>query len=463
MRIRALACLFALSALLSTPASAETIVSLTFDDGLASQLDAGAMLAARGLEASFFVNTGRVGDRDHLDWPQIEQLAAEGHEIGGHTVNHPDLSLLDLDAQLREICDDRFALLAHGFAPRIFAFPFNHRNEDTPTALAACGYNAARSASGLDCDACPAGESIPPADPWFMRAVDSVHLDTTLADLRDAVEAAEREDAAWVQFVFHHVCIDCDEEYAVAPDVLEAFADWLVERGTPVRTIGEVIGGGVQPGRRGPPETPVARPEGNLLANGSLEDDADGDAIPDCWKPGGYGNNRGSYERVADAFEGAWGARIAMSDHVDGDRKLISTQDGGACAPPVQQGTTYVFRARYRADTEVRAVAYVRNADGAWRWWAQGPTQSPSSAWREAVWTLPAVPDDATHLSIGLSIRDDGALVADAFSLHRAEVTDHELRERERAPEKTGCASSFVGLAGIAPLLRRRRRVAELP
>jgi len=461
MKNRATACLLALSVLLPLPAFARTtIVSLAFDDALASQYAAAQLLEARGLRASFFVTTGRIGDEagTYLDWRHLERLAAAGHEIGGHTVSHADLSRLDLDAQLREICDDRFALLSRGFAPRTLAYPFNRTNEHTEAAAIACGYNAARATSGLGCATCPRAESIPPENPYFLRAVESVDHATTLEDLQGAVRAAEDEGGAWVPVVFHHVCGDCGEELAVAPDVLDAFAAWLVERGTPVRTIGDVIGGTLQPGREGPPEEPLQRPAGNLLANGSLEDDADGDGMPDCWKAGSVGNNDGAVSRVPEAHEGQWGVRVEIADHQDGDRKLISAQDRGACAPRVEAGTKYALRAHYRADAEVRPIAYVRGEAGGWRWWTQGPALAPAAAWTEAAWTLPELPDDATHVSVGLSLRGEGFLAVDALELRDPDAdADAERPPRQGGREGGSCASTFVGLAGLSPLLRRRR------
>src|SRR2546421_9914479 len=42
-------------------AQTQTVVTLGFDDDTAEQSQVGAMLASRGLNATFFVNSGRVG------------------------------------------------------------------------------------------------------------------------------------------------------------------------------------------------------------------------------------------------------------------------------------------------------------------------------------------------------------------------------------------------------------------
>lgn len=61
-------------------------VSLTYDDGLTSQLDhALPQLDARGLRATFFLTA------DNMDgqWDRWRAAAATGHEMANHTVSHP--------------------------------------------------------------------------------------------------------------------------------------------------------------------------------------------------------------------------------------------------------------------------------------------------------------------------------------------------------------------------------------
>jgi peptidoglycan/xylan/chitin deacetylase (PgdA/CDA1 family) len=65
-------------------------VSLTFDDAMDTQLDNVApILKKHRLNGTFFVSTGRsVWTARKKEW---QQLAADGNEIGNHTVNHPCL------------------------------------------------------------------------------------------------------------------------------------------------------------------------------------------------------------------------------------------------------------------------------------------------------------------------------------------------------------------------------------
>jgi peptidoglycan/xylan/chitin deacetylase (PgdA/CDA1 family) len=72
------------------PGDRTAVISLTFDDAMATHLDnVGPILKKHGLHATFFVSTGSEAWRKRVkEW---QQLAADGHEIGGHTVKHPCL------------------------------------------------------------------------------------------------------------------------------------------------------------------------------------------------------------------------------------------------------------------------------------------------------------------------------------------------------------------------------------
>src|SRR5687768_8470634 len=76
------------------PVPAPTI-TLGFDDGTADHLGVARMLDERRLLGVFYVNSGRLDHPKHLTWEQVRQMQRAGHEIGGHTVSHLQLSEQD--------------------------------------------------------------------------------------------------------------------------------------------------------------------------------------------------------------------------------------------------------------------------------------------------------------------------------------------------------------------------------
>ncbi len=79
--------------------------SFTFDDGYFSQYQyANPVLSSFGFKATYFVITSVVTDGPPViyrydTWPHYRELAAEGNEIGAHTVTHPDLTTLPVGNQ----------------------------------------------------------------------------------------------------------------------------------------------------------------------------------------------------------------------------------------------------------------------------------------------------------------------------------------------------------------------------
>ena len=105
-----------------------------------------------------------------------------------------------------------------------------------------------------------------------------------------------------------------------------------------------------------------------------------------------------------------------MTSLTDGDRKLVSTQDSGACAPAVTAGDKYTVSVYYKSNVQARIFAYYRNSSGAWTFWGSASFPA-SSSWARASWATPAVPSGATHLSVAMGLSAIGSVTMDDFAL----------------------------------------------
>jgi peptidoglycan/xylan/chitin deacetylase (PgdA/CDA1 family) len=114
---------------------AEAAISLTFDDGLRSQLAVAVPLLERhGLRGTFYLNP--TGDDWRDRWAPWAEVATRGHELGNHTLAHPcsenfafvtpdrALERLTLEALARDIdtAEERLHGLS-GTDRRSFAYP----------------------------------------------------------------------------------------------------------------------------------------------------------------------------------------------------------------------------------------------------------------------------------------------------------------------------------------------------
>jgi peptidoglycan/xylan/chitin deacetylase (PgdA/CDA1 family) len=230
-------------------AASSTVVTIGFDDGTADQLGALPILQAHGMTATFFVNSGSIGDPEHLSWADLHALFDAGNEIAGHTVNHVNLAPLTTAEARQEVCTDRNNLLAEGFSPTSFAYPFGSFDSDTELVVRDCGYNSGRGVSGISKTG-PFAETIPPLNPYATRTPPNPKKSTKLSTLELYVLNAEANGGGWVQFVFHRLCEQCGP-YAITPAKFTAFLDFLqgeVASGrVVVQTTAQVIGGPVQP------------------------------------------------------------------------------------------------------------------------------------------------------------------------------------------------------------------------
>jgi peptidoglycan/xylan/chitin deacetylase (PgdA/CDA1 family) len=261
--VRACAVLALAGALLcafSSAARAQTVVSLTFDDGAISQyVNARPTLAAHGFHATFFVSSGFVNPRPdgstnsyYMSWAQLSQLAAEGHEIGGKTLENKSLTTEVTDAAGRRhaVCDDRQNLIAHGFAPVSFTYPHGNFDATVERVVFNCGYASARLVGGLydgGCFRCPVAESIPPRDQYAIASNSDVTGQLTAAALEGYVNRAAAAGGGWVPLNIRDVCysMDCPPKSlngSISPSELNAFLDWLnagAPPGTVVKTVQE--------------------------------------------------------------------------------------------------------------------------------------------------------------------------------------------------------------------------------
>ncbi|MQA77994.1 MAG: polysaccharide deacetylase family protein [Streptosporangiales bacterium] len=405
---------------------ARTNISLTFDRGASSQLDAARLLEAYGLTGTFYVNTATVGTDGFLTRADLDALAADGNEVGGHTVSGKRLSDMPTDEVNRQICTDRNTLLSWGFDATSFAYPGGH-DATAEAAARHCGYNTARDTGGpyppSSCLDCAPAQPLPPANAFRTTTADAVDPTWTLGDLQRLVRRAERA-GGWQTLVFHDICDGCSRT-SISPDLFERFLHWLSDRkrsSTAVSTVGSVVGGQAKAAVLPVPAAAPPGPGDNAVRNPSLEDAS-------CWSAAGDGMNTPVHDRVADPHTGAFAARLRMPEYTDGYAMSAQSQDLGACAPSVAAGERYTMSAWYRSDAPVRFVVHQRNGIGQWRYWTTGPSLPATDTWRKASWTTPAVPAGTAGVSFGLALAEVGTLTSDdyTFSAKKKRETDDEI------------------------------------
>jgi peptidoglycan/xylan/chitin deacetylase (PgdA/CDA1 family) len=188
------------------------IVSLTFDDGLAEHSELVLpILGRRGVRATFYILTGRIGryrgggrgPGRHLTADEIVALESAGMEVGSHGRNHTALIRLgpgELRDEITGSRDDLARLL--GSPPLSFSYPYGTPETYGPRAVEevrAAGYsNAVCTTLGANRPGSPLHElrRIP--------AYDTDDPDLTLARARGAYDWAGRLQGMWLRLFPHH-------------------------------------------------------------------------------------------------------------------------------------------------------------------------------------------------------------------------------------------------------------------
>ena len=122
----------------------------------------------------------------------VASIATMGFELGAHTVNHPNLTLLDRQAVQCELEESRDALARLSGRPVTgFAYPAGHRNEAVEDAVRKAGFGYALSTCS--------GTNAVPLEPFALRRIGAP--DAPLSDFKRAMTRAMQSTAGPVTIV----------------------------------------------------------------------------------------------------------------------------------------------------------------------------------------------------------------------------------------------------------------------
>lgn len=415
-----------------------TVVTFAWGGGSATQVQALPTFRRYGMHATFFIPSGLVCTQSpadcartspYLTQPELKKIAADGNEIGGLTVMHQQLNTVPPAEARREVCDDRSNLMRWKFQPTDFAYPFAIENPAIERIVQQCGYNAGLGAGDVrgagQCLHCVVAETIPPANPWDIRAPIEVNSGKTRWSVRtyqSMVRDVQAHGGGWLVFLIHDVCArTC--AFGTTTTELGRVLGWLRSQrrhGLSVATMRQVIGGPVQPAVAGPapPSPPAAGVRNATLAARA------GGGYPACFQGARYGRNTATFRyQPGGGPHGMAAETLQVTNWSSGDAKLLPAMDLGRCAPAVTADRRYQVSAQYRATLPTQFDIYYRTTVGDWRYWTTSVVFPASPSWTKATWTTPAVPAGVTAISFGLAARSDGTISTTGYRL--APVTSH--------------------------------------
>jgi len=117
---------------------------LSFDDGMVADRRLVKLMNDYGLVGTFHLNSNKLGTKDYLTREEIKNLY-KGHEVSGHTLNHPNLTSLSKIDVIYEVLEDRKELeRLTAFPVRGMSYPFGNTNDFVIEAISGLGIEYAR-------------------------------------------------------------------------------------------------------------------------------------------------------------------------------------------------------------------------------------------------------------------------------------------------------------------------------
>ena len=208
-------------------------ISLNFDDGwLTTYQNALPILNKVGLKSTqYIITSGFNNPTIYVSRSQVLKMQADGHEIGGHTINHFHLNQLSDGRKKNEITGSKNDLISAGVT-NLSTFDYAHGeyNDFVITALKNSGFSGARTVER--------GFNTKNTDPFLLKA-QAIDKNTTIEQVVVLIDEAMREKK-WVILVFHQID-GSGKQYSATPEMLSQITDYLVRANVPVKTNAEGI------------------------------------------------------------------------------------------------------------------------------------------------------------------------------------------------------------------------------
>lgn len=177
-------------------------VSFTFDDNTPNQISVVLpMFNQYGFKMTFYsvINWGP-------NWSALQAAALNGHEVGSHTLSHPDLSKLSNDQQITELKNSQDAINSHIQGQKCLTIAYPNCVVGN-TSICKQYYVAGRICSGV----------IVPKNPYDFMNISSIVCDGTQGSIQRTSDFNNKADAAatsngWVVFLIH--AIDSESGYS---------------------------------------------------------------------------------------------------------------------------------------------------------------------------------------------------------------------------------------------------------
>jgi peptidoglycan/xylan/chitin deacetylase (PgdA/CDA1 family) len=207
------------------------LLSITFDDGMASQYVNGVLpLQKHRLVATFYLTSDLLGRPDYMSGTQTRDLINRGHEIASHTFSHPYLTCLTPNELQHELTRSKETLESFSQGIAHFASPFGDYDTNVLESVKK-HYASHRTVND--------GFNARDTFDLYRIKVQNIRLTTTVDDVRAWIEQAAREKT-WLVLVYHQLN-EAGDFWSVTPRNFERQLWEIEQSGIHTATIGQAL------------------------------------------------------------------------------------------------------------------------------------------------------------------------------------------------------------------------------
>ncbi len=218
----------------------EPLISVTFDDGYETTYeDALPILQKHGIRTTQYVLSGVESNPIYLSWDQIKAIQQAGHEIGCHTVNHPELTTISNDEVMQQLQGCKTTLSKRYGPITDFASPYGAENASTLSSIKKV-FASQRNTNG------DSSNGVTNADVNTAAYFNSNNIigmtvkhDTTLAELQQLVDFTIKNNG-WLVLTYHQAD-DGPSKYALDPYRLDDQMNLLQHTSVRIITVHQAI------------------------------------------------------------------------------------------------------------------------------------------------------------------------------------------------------------------------------
>lgn len=184
-------------------------ISVTFDDGWQSiYSEAAPLLQKYGVPTTQYVLSSEKIEREqgYMSYAQMQEMHKNGHELACHSVDHPDLTMLDRSELIDQLTGCKAALdKQFNINVREFASPYGAINQSTTDAIKQTYRSSRNTAGDITTNGVDDQDVVVKStfDRYNITAI-TIRRETTEAQLKAAVDYAVKHNG-WLVLNYHQV------------------------------------------------------------------------------------------------------------------------------------------------------------------------------------------------------------------------------------------------------------------